>query len=262
MLRQCLPANPGLQAGLPGGLQGWGHPGLNPSLGDTRDAIGYRITEEDGPNGWEKWFEVGFIFPARLAGDASRGWVDPSGRCRLWAEWSEDLVAWSTVGFIDCAGSPTEVDDGWEYWCRSILPVDSVEKSGNIWCESTEASGDSRNNPFTSLTIAGVVQTLPNFPYEMPSDAAQLQTDLRAAGWTDATVAASSDVDWRIEIPDVDFVAYELLSEVGWPVYYVTDPLGSSNAVAGRSFGGGVVNGSGVLTYNPRQFMRLGISTL
>lgn len=225
--------------------------------------VSYRITEEDGPDGLEKWFEVGFIAPGLLAGSAGAGWVDATGWLRIWLEHSEDLVTWSDDPLIDCPGSPSETEDGWEYWARSPWPVDSMVKSGILFCESDARTGDPRNNPFTSITIADEVQDLPNFPYSMPDDAAQLQADLRAAGWTGATVAATSDILWRVEIPGVTYESYSTMSLIGWPGYLVPNVYGELvNLVAFWSFSGAFVNGSEVRTAVPKQFARLGIAAV
>jgi len=42
----------------------------------------------------------------------------------------------------------------------------------------------------TGLTIYGAPVSLPNYPYDMPSEAAQLQTDLRANGYPGAIVSS------------------------------------------------------------------------
>lgn len=262
MSRQCLAGAPGALASLNSGLQAWGHPGRNAQPGDVASVLEYRITEENGTNGYEKWFEVGFLAPDLLAGDASRGWVDTSGRMRLWLEWSEDLVTWQTGMFIDVAGSPTAVSGGYEYWVRSILPQDSEISTGRL---SAGASGyeDSRNQPFTSLVINSVVQALPNFPYQMPTDAAQMQTDLRALGWTGATVVSSAWDVWSIEIPDVDFSSYATVNAVFWPLYYIANMFGDVvNPVSNRGFSGEFVNSAGVRTKLKKQFARLGILAL
>jgi hypothetical protein len=261
--RLDLGTAPGALAALNAGLSAWGHPGMMATAGEVAGALGYRIAEDNGPNGWEKWFEIGFTSPAPLAGDASRGWVDSSGRIRLWVEWTEDLLAWQTGAFIDAPGSPAAVSGGYEYWARSVLPSDSAVSTGQIAAASNAASGDARNNPFTSVIINSVVQSLAHYPYTMPGDAAQLQTDLRALGWTGATVAASSIVDWRIDIPDVDFTSYYTTNWVCWPVYYVANMYGDIvNPVSYMGFGGEFVNSAGVRTKSPRQFGRLAILPL
>jgi hypothetical protein len=260
--RQCLAGAPGALASLNSGLQSWGHPGMIATAGDVEGALAARITEEDGPNGLEKWFEVGFQTPNLLSGDATRGWVDLSGRITLAMLWSDDLTSWRTQQFIDVTGSPTAVSGGYEYWVRSILPQDSEISTGGI---SAGASGyeDVRNQPFTSLVINSVVQALPNFPYQMPGDAAQMQTDLRALGWTGATVVSSAWDVWTIEIPDVDFTTYASVNAVFWPIYYIANMFGDVvNPVSNRGFHGDFVNAVGTPTKLQKQFARLRILAL
>lgn len=261
--RLDLGSSPGSLAALNAGLQAWGHPGMLATAGEVSGALSYRRTEINGANGYEKWFEVGFTAPNLLVGDASRGWVDSSGRIRFWLEWSEDLFHWTTASFIDAA-APTPVAGGYEYWARSIWPMDSAASSGEIICESIgDSNDDARNNPFTALTINSVVQTLPNFPYTMPTDAALLQTDIRAAGWTGATVVASSDIAWAITIPNVSHSTYYTTNAVYWPQYYIADYLGNQTVkVWSRGFSGQYVNSAGTRTKLRKQFARLGILPL
>lgn len=215
----------------------------------------YRITDD----GLEKWFEVGFALDSIWTGNATTGWTDAAGFVKLDLERSENLTAWATGEFVNCAGSPALVGTAYAYWARSHFPVDSEEKIGVLTCESN--GGDARNNPFTSITINNIVQTLPHYPYTMPTDAAQLQADLRAAGWTGATVVATSATVWTITISTVHQTDYSTTSRVAWPVYYVADMYGAlTTAVNGRDFTGEFVNEAGVRTAVPKQFARLRIS--
>lgn len=248
----------GVLPALNAGLQAWGHPGLVPYVtNDPTASPSVRITTTTDA----KFFEVGFFSPEKLVGDASRGWVDSTGRVRVWCEWSEDLRNWQTLKFVDCSGSPTAVTGGWEYWQRCIYTVDTKVKTGHMWCE--QVGGDARNNPFTSLTINDVVQSLANFPYTMPGGASQMQTDIRALGWTDATVVATSDVDWRFDIPGVNFTYYNTTNKVGWPQYLVENSLGQVvNPVNGAYFLGEFVDANGLRCALNKQFFRLVASAL
>lgn len=245
--------------GLNGGLDAWGHRG-HIGLDEYAASLMHRIVEEVGPNGAEKWFEVGFISPTLLAGDASVGWVNSDCRGRVWLEWSEDLVNWDTRKMVDCAR--TAIPDGegnYEYWARSSLPQDSQISIGQLLVGDT--NGDARNTPITALTILDVAQTLPNFPYTMPADSAQLQTDLRAAGWAGATVTATAATTWTIAIPNVAFTAYYQQTKAFWPGYYVADMFGSLTIlVDGISFDGQFVNSVGTRTKLKKQFVRMGVS--
>ncbi len=214
-------------------------------------------TVEDGG---EKWFEVGFLSPFPLSGDAANGWIDPSGQTFLRFARSEDLVSWDH-DFIAAPDTPEDAGGGdWRYWARLKYPVDSEIKTGQLVVTS-DPSEDARNAPFTALVINGVAQSLAHFPYTMPGHAAQMQTDLRAVGWTGATVVSSSASVWRIEIPDVDYTTYSSVNYIYWPMYLVPDSYGNIiNPVDGRGFSGTFVNALGVRTSLTRQFARLEMS--
>ena len=219
---------------------------------------GYRITTTTT----DRWWEVSFVGPTGMTGSAATGYFDAATQSYYALQWSEDLIHWDLGKFTDCAGSPTSIGGGLSrYWCRSIYSLDSKVKTGHMWCESI--AGDTRNNPFTSLTINNVVQSLANFPYTMPGGAAQMQTDIRALGWTGATVVATTDIDWRIEIPGVNFTSYTTTNKVGWPQYLVENSLGQIvSPVNGAFFLGEFVNSDGLRCALNKQFFRLVASAL
>lgn len=214
----------------------------------------------------DRWFEVGVPMLAAQpmeSGNASAGWLWLNGFIRLHLEWSEDLVHWHVGKFADSGTPQAIVIDGQDsliYWARSMYSVDSKVKTGHMWCE--QIGGDTRNNPFTGLTLNNVVRSLPNFPYTMPTHAGQLQTDI-AAIFQGATVTATSDVDWRIDVPEVNFTAYSTLNKIYWPEYHVPDYLGNLvNHDDGAIFQGEFVNASGVRCALNKQFARLGATLL
>lgn len=253
---------PGVIAGLNTGLEAWGHPGLARDFGDLDGVLSTRVVEDDEGNGVEKFFEVGFMVTDRLSGDAARGWVDSSGRVAMTLEHSEDGEAWTLGKFRDAPSSPAAVAGGFEYWARAIFPVDSQTKAGTIGVVSTAGTGTPDNNPLTALTVAGVTQTLARFPYTMPTDAGELQIDLRALGWTGATVTATSDVDWEISIPGVVFSGYGNPSRLSWPAWYYTDPFGNPATVDGIDFSGAFLNSAGVRTALRCQLSRLQLNLI
>lgn len=51
---------------------------------------------------------------------------------------------------------------------------------------------DRYGKSITGITLFRSAVSLPNYPYAMPSQASALQTDLRAAGYTGATVSSTS----------------------------------------------------------------------
>lgn len=214
-----------------------------------------RIVEDSG----KKYFELGFRMDHLLAGNPAAGWTDAGNYFRIDYEWTSDIVTWSSGKFVAAPTPIVDLMDGtWEYWARCINPQDAAVKTANLVCSSTAGNGDTRNNPFTAVKIAGANQSLPNFPYTMPGDAAQLQTDLVAAGWTGATVSASSAIIWEILVPNVTTAAFNSPSSVSWPGYTVSGPLGSQT-IDGRGFEGLYYTPEGDPVH-PRAFGRLKIS--
>ena len=258
MVRISLGDNPSILPALNAGIEAWGHPGIE-RYSDPSSLL--NLANEIVTEAAAKWYEVGFLSPELLDGNAQTGWIYRSGRVHVWLEWSDDLIHWSTGKYVDAPGSPEVIKGGILYSARSIYSQDSVVKTGHMWCESSSVyGGDTRNNPFTSLTLNNVVQSLPNFPYTMPTGAAQMQTDLRALGWTDVTVVATSDIDWKIEIPGVNFTAYSTKNFVGWPDYLVPDYFGNLvNHCNGFNFTGDFVDPNGLRCTLNKQFARLGI---
>ncbi len=221
-----------------------------------------RVVDDAG----EKWFEMGFAMDHLLSGNPAAGWTDAGNYFRIDHEWSPDLVTWSAGKFVAAPTPIVDIGGGfYEYWARALNPVDSAVKSGEIRISSGytgqlgNISADTRNNPFTSLTIAGVVLALGGFPYTMPTDAARMQTDLRVF-YPTATVEASSDTVWRIIVPTVNYTSYAQTTKVFWPVYYVADMFGNVvNPVDGASFAGTLVDAAGTPLFS-KAFGRLKIS--
>ncbi len=151
---------------------------------DPLPSLEYRMVEEtDG-----LWFEVGFRSPEELDGNAAAGWTDPRGYCVMELQQTVDLATWAMGKFVDCATTAIDNGDGtWDYWARSIVP--------NHWEEvmvDLTAATDLYGKSITGMTVMQTAVTLPNFPYAMPADAAQLETDLIAEGFTGATVTVTS----------------------------------------------------------------------
>ena len=209
----------------------------------------------------EQWFEVAFQVPAALGltGNAAAGWTDPGGHFRLEIQHSTDLVTWSMAVMVDAAGSPADIGGGLlEYRLRSPQPIQSKVRVGQLLADVTSLSADGRHNPIILVTLAGIDQDLPNYPYQMPSDAAQLQTDLRAAGWTGATVQAAGSSDWQIAVPDVPMSEWRADNMVSWPSYFIEWGIfGEAIYSTGIGFLGTYVNTNNTVTQNPRQFCRL-----
>lgn len=246
----------GCGAGLYVGLQAFGSPGYTTGVGDLMAVTTPEVVEDAD----ERWFEVSFISPVQLAGNARDGWLDPTLRVAFHFERSEDLASWSHGEWLDRPSTP--VPGGWEYRGRSPFPVQSLVRVGQLLYDSQATHPlDARNGPVTGITLAGVAQNLPHFPYVMPADAAQLQTDLRAVGWIGATVTAASNTDFQIAIPNVPIADWGGSNLVLWPTWLTGyGPMGPHYSW-GNGFVGEFVNAAGVRTSVPRQFARLAVTT-
>lgn len=159
-------------------------------------------------DGGKKWMEIGFEVNDEnpITGNPVDGWEIDGGYGYLYLEWRRNTTQWEPGKFV-AAPVPIETQSGGKiYWSRCINPATAPTATAPILTlESTAETGDSRNQPFTAIEIGASAVSLPNAPYAMPGHAAQLQTDLRAAGYTDATVVATSNVDWRIVLKDLTF---------------------------------------------------------
>lgn len=211
-----------------------------------------------------KWMEFGFESPEPLSGNSGVGFSDEEGYVWISLHWSENLANWSVGKFIP-APIPlvwNEDKTAYTYWARATNPIDAEVKTGVLTCFSETGTGDARSNPMTSMTIAGVVQTLPNFPYyfDDSADMAQLQADLIDAGWVGSVVTAVSAVEWSIVIPDVDYTSYAQDSSVGWASYVAgQDPVFGGDIISsGRAFSGEFVDAYGTRIVT-KAFARLGV---
>ena len=175
--------------------------------------------------GNEEFFEFGFESLELLSGSASTGWTDTRGRISLELQWSQDMATWATGKFVDCAGSPLAVSGGYEYWARSVYP----RRSASRYADLLVAVNNSQMSPIVALRINDVDLALPHFPYSMPTAAGQLQTDLRAAGFSGAVVTASGSA-WRISVPEVHYTTWEPDNRVWWPQFVLNyDIYGNPN---------------------------------
>lgn len=134
------------------------------------------------------WFEFGFSLDAILTGNSATGWTDGGNYFRLHIEQSADLTTWSLGKFVP-APTPLEVrpDGGWNYWSRSTVPVYWF----NVYVD-LRLTSNRFGKSITEISIHQVPIPLAGYPYAMPADAARLQTDLIAAGYTGAVVSSVS----------------------------------------------------------------------
>ena len=151
---------------------------------DTLPPMEVRMANESDA----QWLEVGFQSPDELDGSASSGWRDRGGYCVLDLMVTTDLVMYSMGGFVDCDGSPIANEDGtFDYWARAVVPSrwNSVQVDLSVTC-------DRYGKSITGISCVLSAITLTGFPYAMPADKARLQSDLRAAGFTGATVTSTT----------------------------------------------------------------------
>jgi hypothetical protein len=131
------------------------------------------------------WFEVGFESPVALLGNAADGWTDPDGNLRFRFQRSETLTAWD-YQWITCPTGVETTPDGFRYWARSPIPA----WWSNVVCDLT-LTANNYGKSITGISVGQVPVSLA-YPYAMPSQAATLQTALRAAGYTGAVVSSVS----------------------------------------------------------------------
>jgi hypothetical protein len=149
------------------------------------DECAFRIVSDaDG-----KWFEFGFLSAHDLDGNATDGFTDPANYIRLIPENSDDLMTWNEGNFIPCpTGAVVDNLDGtYWYWARSTWPQTLNSVMLDMDLRSTRGG-----KTITALTLFNSSISLPNFPYAVETSMAQLQTDLRAAGYTDAIASYTS----------------------------------------------------------------------
>lgn len=136
-----------------------------------------------------RWYEVGFTCNGRLTGDATTGWVDAAGEISWRLQSSDNLTTWLEDEMLDCAVTDTENFDGtWTYWARRQFPL--YWKSVII---DLTVGTDRYGKSITGITLFQTpITSGMSYPYAMPSQAADLQADLRAAGYTGTLVTTSS----------------------------------------------------------------------
>lgn len=136
-----------------------------------------------------KWFEIGFQSAEELEGNASDGWTDPRGYCEIQIQHTQDLATWIEGGCLEVSGFPSYSSGWWQYWGRLPIPQKWYDIQSDLRV-TTDRSGKS----ITAIKLGATTPTtisLPNYPYDIPADAAQLETDLIAAGY-DAEVSSTS----------------------------------------------------------------------
>jgi|GEM_PF-4636977 len=132
------------------------------------------------------WFELEIILPGNFTGNPADGWTD--GNMRLGLFFSENLTSWVSGGWIASPGKTTEtLGDGRNKHFARYSPTPLFWKAVMI---DLTLNSNRYGKGITGLEIYQTPVSLPNFPYDMPSEAAQLQADLRAAGYTGAVISS------------------------------------------------------------------------
>lgn len=140
------------------------------------------------------FFELEVVLPPSFTGNPTDGWTgtvaDGYQPATLGLFRSETLTTWSAAGvgwdFSPGRETPETMANGWKKWFVRCVDVP-------VWWNSVmidlTVDCDRYGKSLTGLSIYGSPVSLPHFPYAMPSQAATLQADLRAAGYTGAVVS-------------------------------------------------------------------------
>lgn len=229
-----------------------------------------RMVEENGVNGWEKWFDFGMELPTVTApfitGNSGAGWSLLGGLFTLHMEQTENLVDWNMGRMlpapvaVESDGNPDPDLEILTYWARSFFPRDSRIKTGQL--VSVMADNDPRRNPITYVKINGVLLALARYPYSLPTQAGFLAEDLAELGFLGATVISTAAGSWEIRVPNIALTSYDIKSEIGWPMFLVPNMYGNVVNPCGSTFpSGSFVNSGGVRTGLDKQFARVGLRT-
>lgn len=168
------------------------------TMGECSDVVAYRKLCGPAPqsipprvviDSVAQWIEFGFTAPEELVGNATTGWTDAAGEISWKIQASENLTDWAEDEMIDATVTAIDNLDGTiTYWSRRIVPL--------VWyyvMVDISVGSNRYGKSITGITLFGdPVTTGMDYPYAMPADAATLQADLRAAGFTGATVTTSS----------------------------------------------------------------------
>ena len=165
-------------------LETWLHANVTTTAVMVDDATGY-------------WFEMEVVLPPSFVGNPSDGWTGdllpgyPPVTLGLFR--SETLTTWSAagVGWDTSPGreTPETLANGWKKWFVRCIEMPAWWREIMI---DVVASSDRHGKSIVAIQLFRAPVTLPHYPYAMPSQAATLQADLRAAGYTGATVSSIS----------------------------------------------------------------------
>lgn len=144
------------------------------------------------------WMEVEVTLPDELDGSIADGWSTDDADSRIRLQWSSDLIEWTEAGWSDAPGKVTvDNGDGTKTWFGRY---DVPRKWYNAIVDLRMTSRR-HGKSITGIDVGGSTLSLPNYPYLMPDDAAQLQADLIADGLTGAVVSTTIG-DWEVDGAD------------------------------------------------------------
>jgi len=146
-----------------------------------------KITSSVSNDSTARWFELEIVMPDDFTGSPEDGWSN--GTINLALDYTTDLSTWETIDWVSTPGTtPESADTGkTRYFARASVPVMWFEVMLDLQIGSNR-SGQS----ITEIHLFDTLISLPNYPYAMPADAAALEADLIAEGFTGATVSVTS----------------------------------------------------------------------
>jgi hypothetical protein len=129
--------------------------------------------------------------------------------------------------------------------------------AGAYWVTVTNYAARLMGSPVTLVIIDNAGQSLPNFPYDIPTDSALLISDLKDLGWTDVAIVFQGG--YKIFVPNISSSAgYAVTNRVSWTPYLVENIYGDLvNHVGLQGFQGTFVNEDDIRTLVPKQFARV-----
>lgn len=134
-----------------------------------------------------RWFQLEIVMPSDFTGSPEAGWTN--GEINLMLDYTTDLTTWETIDWISTPGTTPESAGAGKtrYFARASVPA--------FWFETLvdlQIGSNKYGQAITEIRLFNVTIDLPNYPYAMPSDAAVLEADLIAEGYTGATVDVTS----------------------------------------------------------------------
>jgi hypothetical protein len=168
-----------------------------------------------------RWFDLEIVMPDDFTGSPEDGWTN--GTIELGLIYTLDLTNRQVVDWITTPGSSVEDlgDGGKRHYARCTVPVQWLQTLVDF-----TLTCDRQGKSITSISLLRSAVSLSGFPYAMPADASRLQTDLRAAGFTGATVTSTSAA-----------VTVSVRNYTATSAHVLTATMSGSNVTAMAEFG-------------------------